>query len=327
MSSSPDAGADHVSTTNKSTRAPRGNISRQACDLCRKRKLKCDAASPSCSSCIRLGADCQYLMARGKSGPRKGHLKTLYDRIAHMEAIVVDADVNGEYGPSSTRSQGSQARAPTSFQGSAATGPALGLQHLSVQDPKISCEDIARLDEIFFRIVYPFVPIIHKDSFPLESGPDSRNKPLKGLRNAMWTLASVHDQNLSSLQDYFYRTARSSLQADELVSDEGVFTLEHCQAWLLVAYYEFRLLKNLKAWLSAGCAIRIAQALGFDRLDGDWSVQTQSPVLDATSLSITERETIRRTFWLLFWADRCGSLALSRSPAIAEYTVSQDYER
>lgn len=69
----------------------RPSITKQACDTCRRRKLKCDGETPTCSSCIRIGVSCQYLMGRGKSGPRKGHLKALYDRLANMEATVATA--------------------------------------------------------------------------------------------------------------------------------------------------------------------------------------------------------------------------------------------
>lgn len=47
-------------------------LKRTACVLCRKRKLKCDAARPKCATCARLGHDCEYNEVRKKSGPKRG---------------------------------------------------------------------------------------------------------------------------------------------------------------------------------------------------------------------------------------------------------------
>lgn len=47
-------------------------LKRTACVLCRKRKLKCDAARPKCATCARLGHDCEYNEIRKKSGPKRG---------------------------------------------------------------------------------------------------------------------------------------------------------------------------------------------------------------------------------------------------------------
>ncbi|ORY07212.1 hypothetical protein K493DRAFT_332834 [Basidiobolus meristosporus CBS 931.73] len=44
----------------------------QACDVCRKKKVKCDGNRPSCSNCIRLNATCTYLPSFKKRGPRQG---------------------------------------------------------------------------------------------------------------------------------------------------------------------------------------------------------------------------------------------------------------
>lgn len=54
---------------------------RIACVLCRKRKLKCDGMRPSCSTCKRLAHDCQYDEVRKKSGPKRGYVKLLEQRL------------------------------------------------------------------------------------------------------------------------------------------------------------------------------------------------------------------------------------------------------
>ncbi|KAK9727638.1 hypothetical protein K7432_001672 [Basidiobolus ranarum] len=49
----------------------------QACDTCRKKKVKCDGNRPSCSNCIRLKVPCTYLPTAKKRGPRQGQSERL----------------------------------------------------------------------------------------------------------------------------------------------------------------------------------------------------------------------------------------------------------
>jgi len=55
---------------------------RIACVICRKRKLKCDGSKPSCSTCTRLGHHCSYDEQRRKSGPKRGYVKALEERLS-----------------------------------------------------------------------------------------------------------------------------------------------------------------------------------------------------------------------------------------------------
>jgi len=54
---------------------------RIACILCRKRKLRCDGARPTCGTCKRLNHDCAYDEVRKKSGPKRGYVKLLEARL------------------------------------------------------------------------------------------------------------------------------------------------------------------------------------------------------------------------------------------------------
>jgi hypothetical protein len=57
---------------------------RLACTICRKRKLKCDGVRPSCSTCARLGHTCAYDEVRRKSGPKRGYVKALEQRLSRF---------------------------------------------------------------------------------------------------------------------------------------------------------------------------------------------------------------------------------------------------
>lgn len=61
---------------------------RIACIICRKRKLKCDGTKPSCSTCTRLNHNCSYDEVRRKSGPKRGYVKALEERLSMLWTLV-----------------------------------------------------------------------------------------------------------------------------------------------------------------------------------------------------------------------------------------------
>ena len=62
---------------------------RLACMICRRRKLKCDGVRPSCSTCSRLGHTCAYDEVRRKSGPKRGYVKALEERLSEQRPAPV----------------------------------------------------------------------------------------------------------------------------------------------------------------------------------------------------------------------------------------------
>lgn len=44
----------------------------QACDMCRKKKIKCDGKMPSCTQCLNNKAECVFTPAEKKRQPPKG---------------------------------------------------------------------------------------------------------------------------------------------------------------------------------------------------------------------------------------------------------------
>ncbi|KAH7247285.1 uncharacterized protein BKA55DRAFT_617082 [Fusarium redolens] len=66
------------------TRSSRISVS---CDLCHKRKIKCDAGRPSCSNCRNVGAKCQTLRALAKRG-RKSRKRQSDLQVSQDSAII-----------------------------------------------------------------------------------------------------------------------------------------------------------------------------------------------------------------------------------------------
>ncbi|KAI2636775.1 hypothetical protein GGS21DRAFT_47697 [Xylaria nigripes] len=71
----------------------RSKVSR-ACDECRRKKVKCDAASETgedpCSNCRRSAIHCLFSRIPQKRGPSKGYIKELADRINHIEGKLAN---------------------------------------------------------------------------------------------------------------------------------------------------------------------------------------------------------------------------------------------
>lgn len=75
----------------------RSKVSR-ACDECRRKKVKCDAASENggedCSNCRRSNVRCMFSRVPQKRGPSKGYIKELADRINSIEGKLGSAAVD-----------------------------------------------------------------------------------------------------------------------------------------------------------------------------------------------------------------------------------------
>lgn len=148
--------------------------------------------------------------------------------------------------------------------------------------------------------------MVHKARFFAAMNLAPHMRPPVCLRYAMWALASSTSDKYDSFQSHFYQRARKYLEIDEMRGfGQAILTLAHCQAWLLVAMYEFKNMFFPRAWMSTGRAIRLTQMLGLHRLDGHGlDVKTTVP----PPRDWTEREERRRTFWMVYWADRCASI-------------------
>ena len=76
------------STSNRPSTTP-------SCQLCRKRKVKCDRANP-CLPCQRAGVECVYSvparLPRGRQGGRRKKDSELLHRIAKLENLVKDLE-------------------------------------------------------------------------------------------------------------------------------------------------------------------------------------------------------------------------------------------
>ncbi|KAI1117235.1 N-terminal binuclear Zn cluster-containing protein [Nemania sp. NC0429] len=77
--------------------AKRRRIAR-ACDMCRKKKIKCDGKLPLCSHCINYKTECVFTQVEKKRSPPKGakYIEGLENRLARMENLLRLSGLLGE---------------------------------------------------------------------------------------------------------------------------------------------------------------------------------------------------------------------------------------
>ncbi|KAI9259468.1 fungal-specific transcription factor domain-containing protein [Phascolomyces articulosus] len=75
--------------------AKRQRVSR-ACDLCRRKKIKCDGLNPVCSNCQAFSLECSYNDTTKKRGPPKGYIEAIENRLHKLEQILSDLAENTE---------------------------------------------------------------------------------------------------------------------------------------------------------------------------------------------------------------------------------------
>ncbi|KAI4101165.1 MAG: hypothetical protein L6R37_005087 [Teloschistes peruensis] len=62
----------------------------KACDMCRKKKIKCDGKMPACSHCLNYKTECIFTHVEKKRAPPKGakYIEGLENRLGRMEALL-----------------------------------------------------------------------------------------------------------------------------------------------------------------------------------------------------------------------------------------------
>ncbi|KAF2151970.1 hypothetical protein K461DRAFT_279495 [Myriangium duriaei CBS 260.36] len=325
---------------------------RIACVLCRKRKLRCDGARPSCGTCARLSHDCSYDEVRKKSGPKRGYVKQLENRLAQVEELLKSGkdkdsqesspDVFSSNQLPSGASPGVDTMMDVNLSGSNSDNYVTrqeGLGRLDLHQvphqpvPKLSSEIVALgleesmppqetmddLNRLYFERVHPIAPMIHPGRYYTSLGLATKAQPPPCLRYAMWAFTASVVDKYDDLQDHFYRRARKYVERDEMHGHgENLITVQHVQTWYLLGMLEFKMTFFPRAWMSTGRACRLALMMGLHRLDntGVDVKQCLPPPRDWT-----DKEERRRTFWMCFTADRFASIGTGWPMVIDERDI------
>ncbi|CAK7220105.1 hypothetical protein SBRCBS47491_004076 [Sporothrix bragantina] len=82
-------GSDPNTYMDEANEAKRRRIAR-ACDMCRKKKIKCDGKMPSCTHCVNYKTKCVFTQVEKKRSPPKGakYIEGLENRLVRMESLL-----------------------------------------------------------------------------------------------------------------------------------------------------------------------------------------------------------------------------------------------
>ncbi|KAF9102360.1 hypothetical protein BGX27_011024 [Mortierella sp. AM989] len=313
----------------------------QACDPCRKKKIKCDGNKPSCANCAKIEVQCTYLPSMKKRGPRQGYIELLEKRLDKMEKMLqngpsvaidqepIDPPVsdgeNDSNEPAFTRPNKPDSRYFGNTSAFSHYNDSEKLINLpafcnSRQEPAKSLTknkkplygikgEVPRKDildhliQLFFDSVYFQLPMIHPGTFMTQY---REGKVSPNLLNAICASAarfSTHPDVVTTPAFLAGEPFASNVRA-ALIDSIDIPTVANVQALLLLGMYEYGAARGPRAWMFGGMAIRMAHELGLNREDS-------SPVFYLKGDWVM-RETRRRTFWGCFIMDVLASSSSGR---------------
>ncbi|KAI6512870.1 hypothetical protein MCOR10_009546 [Pyricularia oryzae] len=161
----------------------------------------------------------------------------------------------------------------------------------------------------FFQQQHTFIPIVHPARYlkSFHSAPHMR--PPMALQYAIWAMAAFQMDKYSAFHDPYYRRARQYLEADELKGvGEHFITIQHAQAWVLVAAYEARTMHFTRAAMSCARGVKLCHMMGLHRLDEPGYMDRITPTI-LPPQSWVELEERRRVFWGAFIIDSHASVS------------------
>ncbi|KAJ5591586.1 fungal-specific transcription factor domain-containing protein [Penicillium hispanicum] len=309
---------------------PRG---RQACDECRRRKLRCDGQQPQCRVCRETGVVCE-ITQRGVRGPKKGHLKALKNRVLHLEAML-DGRLAAHQRPNDFTGNVRGGNAPTPSVSSveieenaaieatelwiphstAPSGPEREVFLSSGFVPTLPAFNShlpptpilhAELDQLYLDRVHQSIPILHQRRYLSWSKASTKTAAQRCLQYAMWTLASLLSTQFREYIEPLYQETKQMLENLSLEADEhSSFSTELAQASVLLVSFESMRTYHRKAWMSAGRAFRLVQAMRYHAIDSPVDKGGPSSPQCGDFIEVEER---RRVFWMAYFLDHVISM-------------------
>ncbi|KAK2003417.1 hypothetical protein LX36DRAFT_651187 [Colletotrichum falcatum] len=309
-----------------------------ACVTCRSRKLKCDRVKPACSRCLKVKGQCVYPESKRKPTFKRKNVKELEERLAQVEILLKEAgkttkrvltsegDLDSQVSiglddfhvdpETLVATQDGAFRENTDFfPGPPENEPPLPsfaessgeLMGLGLSEALPPFEMMEELNKCFFERQHHFIPIIHPGRYLQSFYSAPHKRPPMCLQYAVWSMASNGHEKYAQYHDIFYKRARQYADADEMKGfGEHFLTVQHAQAWAVIATDEARCLFFTRAAMSSAKCVRLVEMMGLHRIDGD--NQEMAPTL-APPTSWVDLEERRRTFWGAYCIDCHASIA------------------
>ncbi len=175
-------------------------------------------------------------------------------------------------------------------------------------------------DQLYLDRVHPSIPILHQRRYLSWSKSSTKTLSRTSLQYAMWALATLLSAQFRDLTEPLCHETKRMLES---CSVEGTTENSGCdtelvQAWMLVAICESMRTNHQQAWMSAGQAFRLVQALRFHELD---SPKESSIVSSTEGCDYIETEEKRRVFWMAYFLDHLLSMRNDWPLTLNEHVV------
>jgi hypothetical protein len=139
----------------------------------------------------------------------------------------------------------------------------------------------------------------------------------------MWTLASLLSAQFRDMIEPLYQETKQML---EYLSVEGAehssVNTELGQAWVLVVTFESMRTYHRTAWMSAGRAFRLVQAMRYHEIDNPIDKRGPSSPQCGDFIEVEER---RRVFWMAYFLDHIISMRDDWPITLNEHVVSKTH--
>ncbi|KAF3402823.1 Asperfuranone cluster transcription factor afoA [Talaromyces pinophilus] len=191
----------------------------------------------------------------------------------------------------------------------------------------IRMSDLASLHQKYFDIFYPVLPILNPSRFRREWAHDPCSPQIRALSYAVALVGSTVAPEYAHLQSTCYKNARKYIELCERSDDETHITsLNAFQALLFVLRHELTRKHFVRAWMTLGRAVTLAQILNLRHIDkGEAATQRTGPPQDAREIKSAwdvrdpaSLEEIRRSFWSLYIFESYGCVRTGRPCTLEE---------
>ncbi|KAK0740161.1 hypothetical protein B0T18DRAFT_470723 [Schizothecium vesticola] len=288
-----------------------------SCTQCRSRKLRCDRKRPRCDRCLEKNESCTYPESRQRGLGRRKTVRDLEERVEELEGLLRAANIGAAaHGAEQDESLlGVDAQLPSfplsdlPFEeppSALPAGPAAGeLVGLGLFEQLPSFDLVDTLTALFFQSIHAGAPMLHRATYTAAVRLPPHMRPPMCLQYIVMASAAATSPAYRHLSEPFYQRARVYAEADELRGQGEVFTtVAHVQSWCLISAYECHVHAIFTRASTSLCrAVRIAQMLKLYQLDSQKAAHLLGSSLPPPR-SYVEAEERRRTWWVVFMADR-----------------------
>ncbi|KAJ5301958.1 hypothetical protein N7508_006821 [Penicillium antarcticum] len=121
----------------------------------------------------------------------------------------------------------------------------------------------------------------------------------------MWTLASLLSAPFRDMVEPLYQRTKQALESISIEGKNDNVNTELAQAWVLVVILESMRTHHRQAWMSAGRAFRLVQAMRYHEIDRPTDKGGPSAPQNGDFIQVEER---RRVFWMAYFLDHVISM-------------------